>query len=253
MIDAQSISEQLAAGAMLQLSRTRGREIRTLKGVRGVPDGEIARIASATWKEMKPTLSDEDEIAELFRTAWEDGMVAVGLIAAIGPDHPTDVFDWGVDLLQRTDDSATADALGWLVLGPTMLAAGFPVAHLISVTRRHEHPAVRRAGVMSAMAMTPTPIEGPAAAPLRARMNERRIAFVEQPWSAGIAAICTAFLRDEDPSVRKAMRRVLRAWADCDTAAQVAWADATKGGLPKMLRAEVDKARTRLARQQLDT
>ncbi len=252
MIDAQTISERLASGATHQLAKTRGREIRSLKGVRGVPDGEIARIAAAVYKEMKPTLEDEDELAELFRTAWEDGIVAVGLVAALGPDHPHDVFDWGLDLLQRTDDSATADALGWLVLGPCMLAARLPVAQVIGVTRRHEHPSVRRAGVMTAMALTPTPIEGPAAAPLRERMNERRIAFVEQPQSHAIGAICTAFLRDEDPSVRKAMRRVLRAWAACDTTAQVAWADNTKGGLPKMLRAEIDKARKKLARKQKD-
>ncbi len=249
-MDAETISETLQAMANDRLARTRGKELRSLKGARGVPDGEIARIAAAAWQDSPPTLDSEDELAQLFRSAWEDGIVAVGLLAAMLPDAPADVADIAIDWLSRTDDTGTADALGWNVLGPAVLCGAVDVGRLVAIGKNASHAAPRRAVVMAAMAWLPVPIEGPAAAPLRERMKSRTVAFVEEPQSEAVHTVLTAFLRDEAPQVRKAMRRVLRSWTVVDPAAVVAWGSGTPGGLPKMLKEEYLKAHRRLNRLQ---
>jgi len=252
-MDIDLLSQALEAASTKALAKTRGREVRTLKGVRGVPDGETASIAAAAWREQKPSLpDDEDDLSQLFGTAFEDGLVAVGLLAAMLPDAPMDVFDIGLDWLSRTDDGATADALGWLVLGPGALAANLPQSRILDVTRRANHPAVRRAGVMSAMALTGERIEGPAAAPLRERLGSRMVRFVDAPDSRRIAEVCAAFLRDEDPMVRKALRRLVRTWGGVDPEATVAWGRGTAGGLPRLIRDEILRLERKLGHSRDD-
>lgn len=56
-------------------------------------------------------------------------------------------------------------------------------------------------------------------------------------------------VRDEDAGVRKALRRVLRAWAKHDPASLVTWADGVRGGLPRLLGDEVQRARRRADRE----
>jgi hypothetical protein len=104
---------------------------------------------------------------------------------------------------------------------------------------------------MSAMAHLPVPVEGPAAAPLRARLGQPRVRFVDEALSPAIADLCTAFLRDEAATIRKALRRILRSWADSDPAGVAAWADTVKGGLPKLLQPEVRRARKRATKANL--
>ena len=53
---------------------------------------------------------------------------------------------------------------------------------------------------------------------------------------------------DEDHRVRKAYRRILRAWSKSDPEAMSAWASGVKGGFPKMLKPEIDRAH-RLAKR----
>jgi len=242
------VSETLEAMSSSQIAKKRSREVKTLRGVRGTPISEIAQIAAAAWEESPPKVSDSDALSELFGTAWEDGLVAIGLLAAAMVDNPMDGLDLGLDWAERLDDVATADALGWLVIGPGALLSKRPIKQVISSLKGHRRPEVRRAGVMAALAHLPTPIEGPSAAPLRSRLGQSHAQFVDTALSPAVADIASAFVRDEAPSVRKALRRVLRSWAKADPQAVVEWGDAVRGGLPKLLRAEVEKARRKASR-----
>ena len=89
--------------------------------------------------------------------------------------------------------------------------------------------------------MTPTEIEGPAAAPLRERLGTRDVALLDRVLSDRVAYIAHAFVRDEDPGVRKGLRRVLSAWASADPEAAAAWLSEVRGGVPAMFREEIEK------------
>lgn len=249
MLDAEIVSELLEAVADPDLARKRSREIRTLRGLRGVANGEVARIAAAVWLEQAPDIDDEAELSDLFGTAFEDGLVAIGLLAALLPDAPAEVLDIAQDWLNRLDDTATADALGWLVLGPAHLATGTPLPS----PHQGLHPIVRRAIVMAGMAYLPEEIEGPAAAPLRARLGTEAVRFVDEPQSSQVATLCEVAIKDPDPSVRKALRRVLSAWGRRAPDEAEAWIMAVRGGSPKMLREAVVKATRRGRREARET
>ena len=102
---------------------------------------------------------------------------------------------------------------------------------------------------MAGMAWTSTPMEGPSAAGLRSQIGSRNVRWTEHSHDARLSALCDGMLRDETPPVRKAMRRVMRAWGQDHPAAVVAWSEQVRGGLPKMLRAEVDRAKRALKRE----
>jgi len=243
-MDAETLSEALEAFSDAKAARKTGRQVGTLRGVRGVASGDIARIAAAAWHEAPPELPrDEAELSHLFSTAWEDGLVAIGLLGALVPDDPEGVLHVGMDWAERVDDVATADALGWIVLGGAVAAGAGHVRALYD----HRRPEVRRMALMVGMALTPTPLEGPSAAPLRERMGMKRIQWVDTAASGALSDLTDRFLRDEAPSVRKAMRRVLRSWAKSDPAAVVQWGEAHRTGVPKMLRPEIDRARRKVA------
>ncbi len=242
------VSETLEAMSSADMAKKRSRQVMTLRGVRGTPMAEIAQIAAAAWQESPTSLDDADDLSTLFATAWEDGLVAIGLLSAALVDSPEDGLELGLDWADRVDDVATADALGWLVIGPGSLLSNRPVVRVTKGLRGHRRPAVRRVALMAAMAHLPVPVEGPAAAPLRARLGQARAQFVDTPLSPAVAELVSATLRDEAPPVRKALRRVLRTWGKTDPQAVADWGDAVRGGLPKLLRAEVEKARRRAAR-----
>lgn len=241
---AEVVSETLELSSDETTARKLRRQISTLRGLRGVPHGELARIAGSVWQAARPTLPDAaDALNQLFATAWEDGMVAVGLLAAALPDTPAEALELGLDWAERLDEHATADALGWLVLGPAALLSGKPLEAL-EPALAHERSAPRRAAAMAAMAWLPTRIEGPAAAPVRARLGQRHVQWVDAPRSDLVAPLLDRLVRDESPEVRKALRRVLRTWADSDAEAVVAWGDRWRGagGLPRILSGEVERA-----------
>ncbi len=244
-MDPYTLSDTLEALADAETARRQRKQAQPLRGIRGTPLAEVARIAAAAQQESPARLPEHAaELGELFAAAWEDGLVAIGLLAATVPDSPHDALDVGLDWLGRIDDVATADALGWLVLGGGCLASGEPLSSL----GKPMHVAAKRAVVMAAMAALPEPLEGASAAALRSKLSQRRVAWVDSPQSEVIAEHLNGWLRDEMPPVRKAVRRVLRAWTKWDPAAVTAWGDAVRGGLPKMLRAEVERARRRAAR-----
>lgn len=245
-MDESLISEMLEATADEQVARNTRKDVRTIRGIRGTPHAEVAKVANWAWTESRPVLSEEDSLRRLFMSSWEDGLVAIGLLAALVPDGPAEVLEIGLDWLDRVDDGATADALGWLVLGPGLAGSGpdpARLAELIAPRRKHDHPAVRRALVAMGLAFLPMPIQGPSAAPLRARLGVQVVQFVDAPLSPLVGVICHAFLRDESPTVRKAMRRLIREWVRVDPAAVVAWEGEVRGGLPKLLSAETIRAR----------
>jgi len=249
-MDPDLISETLDAMADRKTAKATQKNARTIRGVRGTPMGEIARIAGVLWDDGVKLDEDEHALRELFSTAFEDGLVAIGLAAACTPDDPEGTLDLGLDWLGRVDDTTTADALGWLVLGPAALATGTPIQEIVAAAAEGNHPARRRTAVAVGMAFTGAPIEGPSAAPLRARMKQKRIAFVSEPMSDALAWLATTYVRDDAPEVRKALRRLLREWAKGDPEAVVTWWRNTPGGIHKMLRAEVDKAARRAKRRQ---
>jgi hypothetical protein len=215
-------------------------DVRSIKGVRGVPLGQLAALIARAWREQRPKLpDDEDALEELFGTAWEDGMVATGLLAASVAEGPEDALEIGLGWCGWIDDVLSADALGWLVVGPAAVQMNRDAYEMLAESDR---PWARRAAVMSAMACTPTRIEGPAAAALRERHGMKDLQFVESALTDRIAPIASAFVRDEDPHVRKAVRRLLGAWALSDPDGAEGWLAGVRGGVHKMLREELERS-----------
>jgi hypothetical protein len=254
-MDESLVSETLDALSDAATARKMARQIQTLRGLRGTPQGEIARVAAAVWQEGPPSLRDEDALSRLFSAAWEDGLVAIGLLAALVPDGPAECLDIGREWLTRIDDNTTADALGWMVLGPAFAASNPSPDDLqafASKLRAASHASVRRAGVAMGLAFLPLPLQGPTAAPLRERLGERSLQFVEAPLSPLVHVLAHTFLRDEDPGVRKALRRLLREWVKADPVAVTEWVASVRGGLPKLLSAETKKAERAARRLQAE-
>ena len=242
MLEPDVISDTLDALADGDTARRRGKHLKPFRGLRGTPVREVARVCADSWGESKTRLpQDGDALHELFMAAHEDGLVAVGLLAAAVPDRPheaLDVFDRWVGIV---DDLETADALGWLVQGPALLAGGEPFAASLIEVARHDKAVVRRIALMSCMAALPVPVEGPSAAALRARLGQKRVAFVQEPQSAAVAKVLRAFVRDQDPHCRKALGRVGRTLAEHDPEVMAELMDGIQGGLPKAMRLEWEK------------
>lgn len=245
-VDIEDLTDRLTRLASTGQAKKNTKHVHTLRGVRGVSDGEVARLLASAWPENRPIFPDDiPDVRQLFFGAHEDGIIAIGLLAAGMTDDPEEVLELGLDLLESVDDVQTADALGWLVLGPAVLAAGRSPTLLIKLAKTLTRDSQRRCIAMAALAWLPEPLEGAAAAALRKRMGEKRIAFVEEPVTEAVHAMMTGLLRDESPAVRKALRRILRAWTQADPDAVVAWGVQAAGGLPKLLRAEVKRAQRR--------
>ena len=219
---------------------------RPLRGVRGVPHAKIAELVTHAVKTSPPSLPrDTEALGTLFGAAWEDGLAAIGLLAACVADDPEQALEVGLDWADRVDDVTTADALGWLVLGPAAAAAPDGVRTVVEAIGDHPRAETRRAAVAMAMAFTPEEVEGPAAAGLRALHESRALRMVDAPVEAVLSGVIRRFLRDSAPPVQKALRRVLRAWIDADPERVAAWAPTVPGGLPRLLGAEIDRIRPR--------
>jgi len=241
MQSAAALSARLAKLSSKEQARGMKKHISPLRGIRGVSGSGITEVINLAWKTgvHLDDADDEDELHSLFTTAYEDGLVAIGLAAAALPDDP----ETGLSLARRwlaiTDDIQTADALGWLMWGPALLSgAGKGPSALLDARSSDEFE--RRAAVIALLSALPVPIEGPAASGLRARLKLRRVAFVESALDELLEEVLPAYLRDDNPQVRKAVARVAREWAACSPdAAEAAVKD--PGGLHRVVRADLEK------------
>ena len=234
------ISEFLDDNSDRGLASRKSQHVQPLRGLRGTPASEVAKLIAKTWRKESPSLFDSaDDLHRLFLTAHEDGLVAIG-IAAAGLTEDADIaLDLAHRWLEMTDDVETADAIGWLLLGPALLASG--TAGKLSSSARDHRPMVRRASVMACMAALPVPIEGPAAAGLRERVGEKHVSIVDSPQSEVIRSIMECTFRDTDPLVLRAVGRVLRSWGESDPEAAVVFLENIRGGIAKRLREQAQK------------
>lgn len=239
------LETRLWAVATPEVADKAARALPCPRGHRGVPTGDLARVVAAAWRGAPVRLPDDAKVlSDTFGRAWEDGIAAIGLLSTCVVDAPTEAFELGLSLAERADDVATADAVGWLVLAPAALLTD-DVDAIVERLRPARRDESRRAAVASALGFLPLEIEGPAAAALREKHGQRHLQLVQAPIAPALARVASAFVRDAAPPVQKGLRRVVRAWADADPAAVVAWAATVRGGLPKLLGAEVDRARRR--------
>ena len=237
-----TISAALQAAVDPSHARKRSKQIQPLRGLRGVPARDVVQILVASWKASPLDLPDEvGQICQLFSTAFEDGIVAVGLAAAALPDVPYEVLDLADRWIDSVDDVETADALGWLLFGPALLASREPFVPSVRELLVHEHPLRRRIGVLSCFSLMPAPLEGPAAAALRERLDQRRLAFVEEPMDDVLEELLPRMIRDDQPVVRRSLSRALRTWATFSPDRVESILDGFAGGVPRSLREEVSR------------
>lgn len=236
------ISDALHQRTDLQYARKRGRQVQPLRGLRGVPARDVVTVLVESWRASPLDLPDEaGQAHKLFTTAFEDGIVAIGLAAAALPDVPYEVLDLADRWLEIVDDVETADALGWLLVGPSLLATPEPFVAAVRELVTHEHPMRRRVGVLACFSALPVPLEGPAAGALRERLGQRRLAFVEEPMDDYLVELLPLLIRDEEPIVRRALSRVMRTWATFSPEPVAEILRDFPGGVPRILREEVEK------------
>jgi hypothetical protein len=252
-LDPDAISEQLEKTAQRDVARKRGKHIKAFRGVRGVPVPDVTQILVKAWNPKLSLVEDGEAMHTLFCTAHEDGLVAVGLLAAMVPDEPMEALEMVDRWVGMVDDTETADALGWMVLGPALLAAREPWLASLRTFRTEHAWGARRMAVMAGMALLPVPLQGMCAAALRERLGMPRLQFVAQADSPAIHELLNVFLRDEDPRVIKAFIRVARSWGESEPDACEAWLATVRGGVPKRLRQELErgvkKGRRRVQRE----
>ncbi len=241
-LDPVIVSMNLETESDGAVAKRRGKQVRPLKGLRGVAPGEVARQAADIWRRGVDLDQDEDALHDLFCTAHEDGMLALSLTAAGVGRWPDVALGLAERWLEMVDDLETADALGWLVWAPALRAVGEPVGQTLAKTiRASGQPVVRRAALMGGMALTSTRVEGPAAAALRETWGGDKRGLGDGSGSEDLALVASAAMKDSSPHVRKALGRLLRCWAHDDPEAVVAMVAGVKGGVPKQLRAEVER------------
>ena len=242
MQDPATISAALQAQADDEFARKRARQISPLRGLRGVPPAAVVRVLVSSWRASRAALpKDEAALHRLFGTAFEDGLVAIGLLAAALPAEPLEALDLTDRWIAMVDDLETADSLGWMLLGPGLLASGEPFSENVRELLVHPHPIRRRVGVMALMALMPVPLEGISAAALREQLDQRRLSFVEETLSTPLQDIVPLAIKDEDAHVRKATARVLRQWGVLEPDVVEALLAAQRGGVPKFIREEAER------------
>ena len=240
-MDLDLISEMLEAVSDREQAKKLGRHNKCLRGIRGVASGEIARVVVAAWEDASLSFPrDTHALDQLFGAAFEDGLAAIALLAPSACRRPMDSIHLALKWASQTDDPQTADAIGWALIGPSLLVEP-QVYGEVEELLQHHRPWSRRVFVMAAMAALPIPLEGPVACCLREDLGTARVQFVDKAVDQWLIQILNATLRDDAPPVRKAVRRVIGAWALVDPDAAVEWADHFPGGIPKMIRAELEK------------
>lgn len=242
-----AIAAALEAQADETTARNVARQISCIRGIRGVPTSGLARLGAEAYKTHRPRLpAAAAALDATFGQAYEDGLVAIGLLGACWTDDPQSALDLGLDWADRIDDVQSADALGWLALGPPALAEGAWL-EVIDELAGHRRAEGRRVLAAMGLAACPVVVEGPAAAPLREKLGQRRLQMVDEVQAIPVRHVLDRLVRDPDAKVHKALRRLVRAFADGDPEGAVAWADRVPGGLPRLLGVEIKRARRRIA------
>ncbi len=250
MFVAENVSQKLHTKSDRDTARKRGKHLQPFRGLRGTPTAQVTRIAAEQWRSEPPSLPDDAEaLHTLFCTAHEDGIVAIALVAALVPDSPFETLDLCERWLELADDHETGDALGRLILGPSLLASGEPMRSSLTQHARSPRPHVRRAVLMACMSLLPIPIEGPAAAALRERVGQRQVIVVEEPRTELVVEMIELLVRDSDPHVRKALGRLGRSLAELAPEAVQDLMGRVPGGISKQLRAEWEKGVRRGTRE----
>ena len=237
----QTLSELLEMFADPYQAKKTQKHNKCLRGIRGVAPGEIARMATAYWVENGINLSrDGDDLRRLFGTAFEDGLLAITLLAPLATTEPDTCLDIALDWATMLDDAQTTDAIGWGVFGPILLVSpdGYDA---IQTLQKHSNPWARRAAVMAGLAALPVPIEGTVAACIRANLEQKTVRFVDEAMHEWVQCILDASVRDSHPAVQKAVRRLTGVWAFHAPEEASIWGNEFRGGLPKMIRAELEK------------
>ncbi|MCB9684919.1 MAG: DNA alkylation repair protein [Alphaproteobacteria bacterium] len=236
------ISARLEGASTEETARRYASAHRCLRGIRGVPMGDVARIGDEAAGWWHPSLPDDGQaLSALFGAAWEDGLVAVGLLASTVAATPSEALALGLEWAERTDDPTTADALGWLVVGPAVLALGEGPDAALHRLAGHPRAETRRVAVAMALAGTPLEVEGAAAAPLRAALDMPHLRVVDELRTDLVRPVVDRFVRDV--ALHKPLRRLIRVWAVEDPASLLSWAGTVRGGLPAVLGAEVKRVR----------
>lgn len=242
MLDPELIGAALDRKSDLGTARKRMKHSKPMRGVRGTPTSDVTRQLVQVWRNNKPKLPrDADSLHELFCAAWEDGLVAIGLASALAPDRPNEALDLAERWLELVDDSETADALGWLLLGPALLSAREPFSTALLSWRQHPQPFARRAAVVAGLAALPEPVLGPAASALRERHGVRHLVFVAEPLGDELQPLLAGYMRDEHPAVRKSVARLLRAWAQHEPERVHTLLQNFPGGVAKQVRDEAER------------
>jgi len=238
MIDGQQIVRALHEASDSRVAHRRMKQLRPLRGIRGVAPGEVARIAAEAWREGVALERDAGTLAELFGGGHEDGLVAMGLCAAAAQDAPETALELAEEWLAHVDDLETADALGWIVLGSASTTTSTLLDWSVDLAA-DQHVVRRRVGVAVGLAMTLERIEGPAASPLRERLGARHVAIGHPPGD--VSQVVSAYVHDESPHVQKALARLLRAWSALEPDTAQAWAASLSGGTRRSLSAAIAK------------
>ena len=211
MQDITYYTSRLRALSNEKIAKKRQKEIRGIKGVRGVSNSDlIGVINEGDWPVLP---QDEETVHRLYGTAHEDGLLAIALLAVCALEQPNAALQLVDRWLPFLDDTETADFLGHLVIGPAALATDEPIALRL---QQAANPYAVRAELMGVLAALPIPVIGVCVAGLRRKFAVEQVIFVEEPILERVQQAVQETMYSDSPLVRKALRTVIRHWATWD-------------------------------------
>ena len=236
---------RLRAHADSQLSKKRTLALKVLRGFRGAPARLIAELLEEDPYVELP--QGEEELHRLFMRAHEDGMIAIGLLSVAALSQAQEAYELAQEWLELIDDVETADALGWTVLGPIALQLS------LSPLEGYRHASgvyAKRAWVMSLLAAIPEPPKGAHVAGLRAHLQSEQVIFVDEPVLPVLQEAFPVLIKEEHPTLRKAVVALIRSWASASPEGIEAVIDLSKGNLPRWIREPYERGARRHKRSQ---
>jgi hypothetical protein len=191
-----------------KFAQKKQKEIRGIKGVRGIGNSDLITIINEEdWPQLP---QDIETLHQLYGTAHEDGLLALALLAVAALEKPEDALDLVERWIPFLDDTETTDFLGHLIIGPSVLATGESILERISV---RENPYAIRAELMAALAALPSPPRGVCVAGLRRKFDVDDVIFVETPVFEVPRQAVLATMKMTHPVIQKALRQVIFVWS----------------------------------------